>query len=72
MSEFSSIFIFCKENPKQINDYIKNEKIEWHGDTTRSNISAELQHDLEVYAERAAFGGSIVEDKYKTSSQGIE
>ena len=54
------------------NDYIKNEKIEWHGDTTRSEISAELQHDLEVYAERAAFGGSIVEDKYKTSSQGVQ
>ena len=53
------------------NDYIKNENIEWHGDTTRSAISSSLQREIEEYAERAAFGGSIVEDKYKTSSVGI-
>ena len=53
------------------NDYIKNENIEWHGDTTRSEISASLQREIEEYAYQAAFGGSIVDDKYKTSSVGI-
>ena len=53
------------------NDYIKNENIEWHGDTTRNKISANLQREIEEYAYQAAFGGSIVDDKYKTSSVGI-
>ena len=53
------------------NDYIKNEKIEWHGDSTRSAISSTLQREIEEIADRAAFGGSIVEDKYKTSSLGV-
>ena len=53
------------------NDYIKNDNITWHGDDTRSEISAELQHDLEMFAEYAAFYGSTVASKYKTSSEGI-
>ena len=53
------------------NDYIKNENITWHGDDTRSAISAELQHDLELYADSVSFYGSKVVNKYKTSSVGI-
>ncbi len=53
------------------NDYIKNENIEWHGDSTRSDISSTLQREIEEYADMAAFGGSIVEEAYKISSVGI-
>lgn len=46
------------------NDYIKNPNITWHGDDTRSEISAELQAELERIAYDAAWGGSNVEQKY--------
>ena len=55
----------------KFNDYIKDKSITWHCDK-KDEITEAMQKAIEQAVYTSVYGASIVEEKYKTSSEGIK